>query len=159
MQYNGLVQGTESWEAGCIYLLKAPFLRSRPLNAETGPKQYMLCYVSGNQSSNTILFLIFPISTISISTTSSSFSQAGGVLKAATPLGVPVMITVPGRRVLARLRCLMIAGISKIRSSVPDSFLTSPLTRVTSLSLLGSGMASGDTRTGPIGANLSNDFA
>ena len=105
------------------------------------------------------MFLIVPISDISISTKSPSFSHAGGFMNAATPLGVPVMIKVPGRSVVPRLRCLMIAGMSKIKSSVLVICLCSPLTFVLSVRAFGSGITEVETRTGPIGANLSNDLA
>lgn len=80
-------------------------------------------------------------------------------MKAATPLGVPVMIVVYFLNVVPRLRCRMIVGISNIRSSNFVYCLNSPLTFVVSESLDGSGITLVDTRTGPIGANLSNDFA
>jgi len=77
-------------------------------------------------------------------------------MPAATPLGVPVIITVPFLSVVPRLRCLMIAGISKIKSSNFAFCLTSPLTLVARKSAEGSGMILEEHRIGPIGANLSN---
>lgn len=110
--------------------------------------------------SKDILFCKRPIFSISTSTTSPSFRKAGGFMNAATPLGVPVMMTVPFRKVVALLKCRMIWGTLKIRSSVLDSCLISvPLTVVFSLRLCGSVRTSGETITGPIGANLSKPFA
>lgn len=100
-----------------------------------------------------------PMSDIVISTTSPSFNQGGGFMKAATPDGVPVIIIVPGLSVVPRLRNLKIAGISWIKSFVPELCLSLPLTTVFSCRADGSGIAFGDAITGPIGANLSKDFA
>ena len=76
-----------------------------------------------------------------------------------TYLGVPVMITVPFLKVIPRLRCRIIWPIPKIKSSVEPSCLSSPLAQVRRRSFSGSPTAFRDAMTGPIGANLSKDFA
>lgn len=111
------------------------------------------------QVSKTILFSIFPMPGTSTSTTSPSFSHPGGFSKAATPLGVPVMSTVPALNVIPRLICLIMAETSNIKSFSPVLCFCTPFTIVLRNNLLGSGICDVEQRTGPIGANLSNDFA
>jgi len=61
-----------------------------------------------------------------ISTLNSSpgFNVYFGFLAKPTPAGVPVIITVPGGRVVDCDKNEMILGIEKIRSSVPQSWRT-----------------------------------
>jgi hypothetical protein len=108
---------------------------------------------------NLTLFAILPIPSTSISTKSPSFKNPFGSMKNPTPLGVPVIITVPFRNVVPRLRCAMICLTVQIISSVPVLCLSSPFTLVVYDSFCGSGIAAASTTAGPIGAKLSKDFA
>ena len=104
---------------------------------------------------------------------SPSFKNCGGFIPAATPAGVPVKIVQPAGRVVPCERKLMIFGTLKIRSlcpvstlqvikmmnftySTPESCMTLPFFRPRMCSLDGSGISTGDTRTGPIGQAPSN---
>gem|GEM_PF-2920385 len=71
-----------------------------------------------------------PMDSMSMVTTSPGLSQTGGLRAKPTPCGVPVRMTVPGRRVLSVLRNSMSAGTSKTMSSVFQSCMVSPLRRV-----------------------------
>ncbi len=68
-------------------------------------------------------------------------------------------MSVPGCSVVPRLKCLMMLGMSKIKSSVLVFWRCSPLTFVVKVKSFGFGMAAVDAKMGPIGANLSNDLA
>ena len=114
----------------------------------------LLLYVS-----NTIRFSIRPIPEISTSTTSPSMSSAGGDRATPTPAGVPVMITVPFRSVIPRLKYLIRLDTSNIKSSVLPSCLNAPLTLVLRERVLGSDIKCREHMTGPKGANLSKDLA
>src|SRR6267378_7670341 len=72
------------------------------------------------------LFSILPIPSISIRTTSPTFSHFGGFIAAATPPGVPVETTVPGIRVNTVERVSTCAKQSKIRFLVFECWRCSP---------------------------------
>ena len=67
-------------------------------------------------------FVSAPIFSMSIVTVSPALSQMGGLRAKPTPWGVPVRITVPDGSVVLALRNSMIAGTSKIMSSVFQSW-------------------------------------
>lgn len=70
-------------------------------------------------------------------------------MKAATPLGVPVITTVPLRKIVPLLICLMIVGMSYMRSSVQDDCRVSPLKKRLDLQLMrvGNDVSRGDDRS------------
>jgi len=68
------------------------------------------------------------------------------------------MITVPGRRVIERLRSLTICATGKSMSEVLESCITFPLRMERIRSLFGSGISSFVTRKGPSGQNVSKLF-
>lgn len=105
------------------------------------------------------MFLITPILLISTSTISPSCSHAGGFIKAATPLGVPVIITVFLLDFDPLLRCLVMAGLSNIMSLSFVECLSCPFTFVERSKLEGPGMVFGEMSTGPMGADLPKDSA
>lgn len=111
--------------------------------------------------SKTILFTKLPIPSTSTSTTSPLFKNPLpiGFMNSPTPLGVPVMITVPALNVIPLLKCSIICATLQIISSVPVSCLTSPFTLVLYLSFCGSPITAGETIQGPIGAKPSKDLA
>jgi len=80
-------------------------------------------------------------------------------MKAATPLGVPVMMTVPFLIVVPLLKCSRMAAMSNMRSSKLLDCLLLPFTKHSRRRSAGFEIALVDVITGPIGANLSNDLA
>jgi hypothetical protein len=66
-----------------------------------------------------------------------------------TPWGVPVRMTVPGKRVVLPLMNSISVGTSKIMSCLFQSWTFSPLRMVRMLSSFGLGISSGVTSTGP----------
>ena len=88
-----------------------------------------------------------------ISTLNSSpgFNVYLGFLAKPTPAGVPVIMTVPGGRVVPCDKNDTIFGMLKIKSSVPQLCNTEPsLPRPRTFSFDGSGMAVVDTNVGPV---------
>ena len=108
---------------------------------------------------NMTLFLMIPIFSISTITTSPCFKKLGGVKKAPTPLGVPVIMMVPTRIVRPLAKNLMISLTSKTKSLVLACCLCSLFTLTVSCSCPGCCTTLVDTMKGPIGPNPSNDFA
>src|SRR5271154_4088250 len=72
-----------------------------------------------------------------------------------TPLGVPVRMTVPGRRVVEPERKAMRVGTLKIMSAVLESCMVWLLMRVLIWRELGLGISSGVTMAGPRGQKVS----
>src|SRR3569833_267430 len=94
-----------------------------------------------------------PMPSISISHTSPSRIQTGGVRAWPTPGGVPMAITSPGSSVMISLRISMVRGTSKIMSDVLDCCMVLPLSRLLMLRPLApGGSSSGVTRNGPSAA-------
>lgn len=113
--------------------------------------------------SNTILFLSTPTPTTSTSITSPLFRNDFGLMKAPTPAGVPVMTAVPAGIVVPWLILDKIVAGEKIISPSPMEILTScltfPFTRPINLGFSMAEKMAGETRTGPMGANLSKALA
>ncbi len=76
----------------------------------------------------------------------------------ATPAGVPVLITSPGRSTMNWLTYRTTSPTGKICSAVVPSCLSSPLTHSRSDSRCGSGTSSAVTSQGPSGLNVSQFF-
>ncbi len=87
----------------------------------------------------------------STSSTSPAFIHTGGVRLAPMPSGVPVAMMSPGVSGVNIEQNAMIAGMSWISMSVPERCISAPLSRVTSVSLVGSGISSAVTIQGPSG--------
>ena len=78
-----------------------------------------------------------------------------GFMPVPTPEGVPVRMTVPGRRVVEPERKAMRVGTSKIMSAVLESCMVWPLRMVRMRSALGLGISSRVTMAGPRGQKVS----
>ena len=87
-------------------------------------------------------FSNLPIFSISTTTVSPCFIQTGGLRAKPTPWGVPVRITLPGRRVMVLLRDSIRVGTSKIMSAVVWSCMIWPLRMVLMRRVLGLGISS-----------------
>src|SRR5258705_4393245 len=101
--------------------------------------------------SSAILLRSVPMLEISISSTSPAFIHTGGFCLAPMPSGVPVAMMSPGDSGVNTEQNSMIAGIEWISMSVPERCISLPFRRVTSVSLVGSGISSAVTIQGPSG--------
>src|SRR5262245_14022222 len=113
---------------------------------------------SNDYASSTIVFRSTPMRSTSTSSTSPAFIHTGGLRLAPMPSGVPVAMMSPGASGVNIEQNEMIAGMSWISMSVPDRCISAPLRRVTSVSLVGSGISSAETIQGPSGAEPTKFF-
>ena len=91
-------------------------------------------------------------------TESPAASHRGGSSPAATPAGVPVVISMPTSRVNAADRCSIIWAQVKIMSAVVPSWRSSPFTQVRRARSWGSPTSSAVTIAGPVGPWVSKPF-
>src|SRR4029450_11184518 len=86
-----------------------------------------------------------PSPSISIGTSSPSFSSTGGSRNTPTPAGVPVAIRSPGSSVIVALAYAMISATVKIMFAVVESCITSPFSTQRTPRAWGSGTSAANT--------------
>lgn len=128
------------------------------------------CFLQQTNHSKTTLFSMYPNPSIATRTTSPSFRYTYGLRTKPTPSGVPVKMIVPFFSVVPSDKKETISGTPQIMSDVFEFCITLSFSFVDSCSLFAIASASDwktahplscgpNTICGPIGLNVSNDFA
>src|SRR5437867_2893069 len=99
-----------------------------------------------------------PMRSTSTVISSPGFIQTGGLRKAPTPAGVPVVRTSPGSSVTISVRNSIRRAAEKIMSDVGEDCICSPFRWDDTCSACGSGISSAVTISGPSGENVSTPF-